>query len=54
MLTDAEINRAKAILDKLMIEGLESGEPIPVTAEYWREKQRALDEYVSQKRQGGA
>lgn len=31
-------------IDTLLLEGLESGEPIPVTKEYWEEKKRRLTE----------
>jgi antitoxin ParD1/3/4 len=31
-------------LDALLLEGLDSGEPIPVTQEYWEEKKRRLIE----------
>ena len=29
-------------IDALLLEGLDSGEPIPVTKEYWEEKKRKL------------
>jgi len=31
-------------VDALLLEGLDSGEPIPVTKEYWEEKKRKLTE----------
>jgi antitoxin ParD1/3/4 len=31
-------------IDTLLLEGLASGEPIPVTPEYWEEKKRKLTE----------
>ena len=31
-------------IDALLLEGLESGEPIPVTPEYWEEKKRRMAE----------
>ena len=31
-------------IDTLLLEGLDSGQPIPVTAEYWEEKKRRLTE----------
>ena len=31
-------------IDTLLLEGLDSGEPIPVTKEYWDEKKRKLAE----------
>ena len=54
VLAAAEKKRAKEILEKLLIEGLESGEPIPATAEYWEGKKRALDEYVEQRQNGAS
>jgi antitoxin ParD1/3/4 len=29
-------------IDALLLEGLDSGEPIPITKEYWEEKKRKL------------
>ena len=34
--------RAEERIDALLIEGLDSGEPIVVTKEYWEEKKRRL------------
>ncbi len=34
-------------VDALLLEGLDSGEPIPVTAEYWDEKKRRLIERLA-------
>jgi antitoxin ParD1/3/4 len=31
-------------IDALLLEGLDSGQPIPVTQEYWEEKKRRLTE----------
>lgn len=31
-------------IDALLLEGLDSGEPIPVTDEYWDEKKRKLEQ----------
>jgi antitoxin ParD1/3/4 len=39
--------RADDRIDALLLEGLESGEPIPVTKEYWEEKKRKLTERLS-------
>jgi antitoxin ParD1/3/4 len=36
--------RADEQIDALLLEGLGSGEPIPVTKEYWEEKKRKLAE----------
>jgi len=35
---------AEERIDALLLEGLDSGEPIPVTKEYWEEKKRKLTE----------
>ncbi|HZS44696.1 MAG TPA: type II toxin-antitoxin system ParD family antitoxin [Blastocatellia bacterium] len=37
-----EKRRAQLRLEELLVEGLESGEPIEVTPEYWRKKRSAL------------
>jgi antitoxin ParD1/3/4 len=36
--------KAEERIDALLLEGLESGPPIPVTPEYWEEKKRKLTE----------
>ena len=36
--------KAQDRIDALLLEGLDSGEPIPVTPEYWEEKKRRLTE----------
>jgi antitoxin ParD1/3/4 len=36
--------RTREKVDALLIEGLSSGEPIPVTPEYWEAKERQLTE----------
>jgi antitoxin ParD1/3/4 len=35
-------------IDALLLEGLDSGDPIPVTQEYWDEKKRKLAERLGQ------
>jgi antitoxin ParD1/3/4 len=35
---------AEERIDALLLEGLDSGQPIPVTQEYWEEKKRKLTE----------
>jgi antitoxin ParD1/3/4 len=35
---------AQERIDALLLEGLDSGQPIPVTQEYWEEKKRRLAE----------
>ncbi len=34
-------------IDILLLEGLDSGQPVPVTPEYWEEKKRRLAERLS-------
>jgi antitoxin ParD1/3/4 len=34
-------------IDTLLLEGLDSGQPIPVTPQYWEEKKRRLTERLS-------
>jgi antitoxin ParD1/3/4 len=36
--------KAEERIDALLLEGLDSGAPIPVTPEYWEEKKRKLTE----------
>jgi antitoxin ParD1/3/4 len=36
--------RVEERIDALLLEGLDSGQPIPVTQEYWDQKQRKLTE----------
>jgi antitoxin ParD1/3/4 len=40
----AQKRKAEERIDTLLLEGLDSGQPIPVTAEYWEEKKRRLTE----------
>jgi len=39
--------RLEERIDTLLLEGLDSGEPIPVTKEYWEEKKRKLTERLA-------
>ncbi len=39
--------RAEERLDALLLEGLDSGEPMAVTPEYWEEKKRRLTERIA-------
>jgi antitoxin ParD1/3/4 len=39
--------RVEERIDTLLLEGLDSGQPIPVTAEYWEGKKRRLTERLS-------
>ena len=34
-------------IDALLLEGIETGQPIPVTEEYWEEKQRRLTDRLA-------
>ena len=36
--------RVEERIDALLLEGLDSGDPIPITKEYWEEKKRKLTE----------
>ena len=36
--------KAEERIDALLLEGLDSGQPVPVTSEYWEEKKRKLTE----------
>jgi antitoxin ParD1/3/4 len=40
----AQKRKVEERIDTLLLEGLDSGQPIPVTAEYWEEKKRCLTE----------
>lgn len=39
--------KAEERIDALLLEGLDSGTPIPVTPEYWEEKKRRLTERLA-------
>lgn len=39
--------KAEERIDCLLLEGIDSGEPVPVTAEYWEEKKRKLTERLA-------
>jgi antitoxin ParD1/3/4 len=45
-----EKRRNEERIDALLLEGLESGEPIPVTKEYWEAKKRSLTERLGKTR----
>lgn len=44
LIRQAQKRAAQEKLDSLLLEGLESGEPIEVTDEWWQEKQKRLIE----------
>jgi len=39
--------KAEARIDTHLLEGLDSGQPIPVAREYWEEKERKLSERLN-------
>ncbi len=45
--TSNEKCKAEERIDALLLEGLASGEPIPVTKEHWEEKKRKLTARLS-------
>lgn len=47
LIRNAQKRKTKERIDALLLEGLDSGSPIPVTAEYWEEKKRKLAERLS-------
>lgn len=42
LLREAQKRKAKAKLEALLLEGINSGEPIEATAEYWEAKRRRV------------
>lgn len=50
LIRDAQKQAAQERLEAALLEGLESGEPIPVTAEFWEKRRRELEERLG--RQG--
>jgi hypothetical protein len=49
VLAEAEKKRGKEILEKLLIDGLESGEPIAVTPEYWQKVEADFAQIIAAK-----
>lgn len=47
LIRHAQKRKAEERIDGLLLEGLDSGQPIPVTPEYWEEKKRRLTERLS-------
>jgi antitoxin ParD1/3/4 len=47
LMRSAQKRKVEERSDTLLLEGLDSGQPIPVTAEYWEEKKRRLTERLS-------
>ena len=44
LLREVQKRKAKQQVEAMLLDGLKSGEPIEVTAAYWEEKQRQLDQ----------
>src|SRR5438105_273791 len=42
----AQNQKARATVDALLLEGLNSGEPVEVTPEYWEQKRRRRAEHL--------
>jgi antitoxin ParD1/3/4 len=42
LIRNAQKRKVNERIDALLLEGLDSGDPIPVTTEYWEEKKRRL------------
>lgn len=47
LIRNAQKRKLEERIDVLLLDGLGSGEPIPVTPEYWEEKKRKLAERLS-------
>src|SRR5687767_3814460 len=46
LLDEAQKRKAHERVEELLLEGLNSGDPIPVTAEYWEEKHLRVEELL--------
>jgi antitoxin ParD1/3/4 len=44
LILEDQKRRVRERVDALLLEGINSGEPIPATPEYWEEKRRRLHE----------
>jgi len=44
LIREAQREKAKTKLEQMLLEGLESGEPIPVTPEFWEKMRKDLIE----------
>jgi antitoxin ParD1/3/4 len=49
----AQKEHSEEELERLLLEGLKSGEPIPVTPEYWAKKRAKLASRIKSPRKGG-
>ena len=47
LIRNAQKRKTEERIDALLLEGLDSGVPIPITQEYWDEKKRKLAERIS-------
>lgn len=52
LLRDDQRRRAEQRLETLLLEGLDSGDPIEITPEYWENKRRQLSERRARKTSG--
>ena len=47
LIRNAQRQAAQQRLEAALLEGLESGEPLPVTAEFWQERRAELEKRLS-------
>jgi antitoxin ParD1/3/4 len=50
LLRAAAERKANAHLEKLLLEGLDSGEPIEVNDQYWKDMRNELEEYIASRK----
>jgi len=50
LIRDAQKQAAKERLEKLLLEGLDSGQGIPVTPEFWAKRRRELERRLSRRK----
>jgi len=50
LIRKAQKRAAMERLEKLLLEGLDSGPPIPVTPEFWEERRRELERRLSRRK----
>jgi antitoxin ParD1/3/4 len=53
LIREDQRRKAEEKLEALLLEGLDSGEPIEVNAEWWKQKRRELLERAGKKPHGG-
>ena len=44
LIREDQMRKARKKINEMLLEGINSGDPIPVTAAYWEEKERRLRE----------